>query len=61
MKKTALQERKKVVEQAIANEQLEGLTVSKESQKIAENYIVGTVSAKDAADMIRARYGRAVL
>jgi len=46
-----------MVKQAVANERLEGLKVSKESQKIADNYVVGKVSAKDAARKIRARYG----
>ncbi len=49
--------RKKVVQQAVANERLEGLAVSKESQKIADNYITGKASAQDAAKKIRARYG----
>ena len=49
--------RKDMVKQAVANERLEGLKVSKESQKIADNYVVGKVSAKDAARKIRARYG----
>lgn len=51
------QKRKKITKQAIANEKLEGLTVSRVSKKIAENYIVGKVSAKEAAAKIRARYG----
>jgi hypothetical protein len=54
---TPIQKRKKIVQQAIANERLEGLKVSKESQKIASNYIAGKVSAKEAAKKIRARYG----
>jgi hypothetical protein len=57
MKKTTPQERKMVVKQAIANEQLEGLSVSKEPQTIADNYIVGKASARHAANMIRVRYG----
>ena len=55
--KLPLQKRKKIVKQAIANERLEGLKVSKESQKIADNYIAGKVTAKEAAKKIRARYG----
>jgi hypothetical protein len=54
---TPAQKRKMIVKQAIANERLEGLTVSKESQKIADNYVVGKVTAKEAAKKIRARYG----
>lgn len=54
---TSIQKRQKVVNQAIANEKLEGLKVSPESKKIADNYITGKVSAKDAAAKIKARYG----
>jgi hypothetical protein len=54
---TPAQKRKEVVKQAIANERLEGLKVSKESQKIADNYVVGKMTAKEAAQKIRARYG----
>jgi len=49
--------RKKIVKQAIANERLEGLRVSKDSKKIADNYIVGKLTARQAAAKIRARYG----
>ena len=49
--------RRKVVKQAVANEKLEGLKVSTESRKIADNYVVGKASAKQAASRIRARYG----
>jgi len=52
-----VQKRKKIVKQAVANERLEGLKVSKESQKIANNYVTGKASAKQAAQKIRARYG----
>jgi hypothetical protein len=51
------QQRKKIVRRAVANERLEGLKVSSESQKIADNYIVGKASAKQVAEKIRARYG----
>jgi hypothetical protein len=51
------QKRKDIVKQAVANERLEGLKVSKESQKIADNYVVGKMTAKEAAKKIRARYG----
>lgn len=54
---TPAQKRQKTVEQAIANEKLEGLKVSTESRKIADNYVTGKVSAKDAAVKIKARYG----
>ena len=49
--------RTKNVSRAIANERLEGLKVSKESRKIADNYIAGKASAKQAASKIRMRYG----
>ena len=52
-----IQKRKKTVKQAIANERLEGLKVSRVSQKIADNYVVGKESAKQVAIKIRARYG----
>ena len=55
--KTADEKRKDIVKQAIANERLEGLKVSTESKKIADSYVVGKASAKQAADKIRARYG----
>ena len=54
---TSAQNREKVVKQAIANEKLEGLKVSREAQKIADNYVVGKASAKTVAAKIRARYG----
>jgi hypothetical protein len=57
MNSAIIKRRKNAVKQAVANEKLEGLEVSKKSQKIAENYVVGKASAKKAASMIRARYG----
>lgn len=50
-------EREFAVKQAIANEELEGLTVSKEAKQVASNYVAGKISAKQAARQIRARYG----
>ena len=55
---TPVQKRKKTVEQAVANEKLEGLVVSGESRKIADNYVAGKASAKEVAAKIRARYGK---
>lgn len=55
--KSSTQKREKVVKQAIANEKLEGLKVSRESKSIAATYIAGKASAKAAAAKIRARYG----
>ena len=52
-----IENRRKVVKQAVANEKLEGLKVSNESRKIADNYVVGKASAKQVATKIRARYG----
>ena len=54
---SSIKKRKNIVKQAIANEKLEGLQVSSEAQKIADNYVTGKVSAKSAAAKIRARYG----
>ena len=55
--KSASIKRQNTVKQAIANEKLEGLKVSRETRKIADNYIVGKASAKAVAAKIRARYG----
>jgi hypothetical protein len=49
--------RRKVVKQAIANEKLEGLVVSSETLKIADNYVVGKASVKAVASKIKERYG----
>jgi hypothetical protein len=54
---TPAQKRENIVKQAVANEKLEGLKVSREARKIADNYVAGKVSAKEAAAKIRARYG----
>ena len=56
MNKTILK-RTKTVTQAVANERLEGLKVSRESRRVADNYIVGKASAKQVATKIRERYG----
>lgn len=56
MNKATIQ-RKKVVTQAVANEKLEGLNVSRDSLAIADSYVTGKASAKSAAAKIRARYG----
>ena len=53
----AISKRSKIVKLAVANERLEGLRVSAESRKIADNYIVGKASAKQVALKIRERYG----
>lgn len=45
------------VERAVANERLEGLVVSEDARRIADSYVVGKASAREAAAKIRARYG----
>lgn len=52
----SIEQRKNIVKQAIANERLESLTVSKESLRIANDYISGKLSAKEMAAKIRAKY-----
>ena len=56
--KFSVKTRKNRIKQAIANERLEGLKVSRESKRIANNYVAGKASAKAAAAKIRARYGK---
>ena len=51
------EERKEKVKQALANERLEGLKVSKFAKKVSDDYIAGKVSAKEASRQIRQRYG----
>ena len=53
----SIKKRENTVRQAVANEKLEGLKVSVETRKIAENYVTGKASAKAVAAKIRARYG----
>jgi Antitoxin VbhA len=55
---STVKKRKKTVEQAVANEKLEGLVVSRETRKLADNYVAGKASAKAVAAKIRARYGK---
>ena len=54
---SSMKKRETTVNQAIANEKLEGLKVSRETRKIADDYVTGKASAKSAAAKIRARYG----
>ena len=49
--------RRKKVERAIANERLEGLSVSKTTRKVLDDYIVGKLSAEEAAEQVFSRYG----
>ena len=54
---SSIKTREKTVKQAIANEKLEGLKVSRDARRIADSYITGKASAKSVAAKIRARYG----
>ncbi|HUD07430.1 MAG TPA: antitoxin VbhA family protein [Candidatus Saccharimonadales bacterium] len=54
----SMKKRGNTVKQAIANEKLEGLKVSRKSRKIADNYVTGKATAKSVAAKIRARYGK---
>ena len=53
----AMEGRKEKVKQAIANERLEGLDISKAAKKTLDEYIAGEISAKEAAQQVYARYG----
>lgn len=52
-----MERRKEKVKQAIANEKLEGLNISKRTKKTLDEYIAGKISAKEAAEQVYARYG----
>lgn len=52
-----MEERRKKVEQAIANEKLEGLNVSFATRKVMDDYIAGKMTAAEAAEQVNARYG----
>ena len=49
--------RKEKVKQAVANENLEGLKISKKTEKTLDEYIAGKISAREAAQQVYARYG----
>lgn len=51
------EERKIAVDQAIANQRLEGGEVSAETRKVMDDYVAGKMSAKEAAEQVYARYG----
>ena len=51
------EERKIAVDQAIANQRLEGGEVSAETRKVMDDYVAGKISAKEAAEQVYARYG----
>ncbi len=52
-----MESRKEKVKQAIANEKLEGLNVSKSTKKTLDEYVAGKISAREAAEQVYARYG----
>ena len=49
--------RSQQVKQAVANQRLEGLVVSEDVKRIADNYVVGKASAQETAQKIRDRFG----
>ena len=49
--------RREKVKQAIANEKLEGLNISRNTKKTLDEYVAGKISAKEAAQQVYARYG----
>jgi len=51
------EQRKTAVEQAIANQRLEGGEVSPETRKVMDDYVAGKMTAKEAAEQVYARYG----
>ena len=51
------EERRIAVEQAIANQRLEGAEVSPETLKTMDDYIAGKITAEEAAERVYARYG----
>ena len=52
----AAKKRADIVKRAIANQGLEGLVVSAESRKIADQYIAGAITATAAAKKIKTFY-----
>jgi hypothetical protein len=55
--RTVISKKQKELNQAVANERLENLKVSKETLKLAGNYVSEKASLKDVSKQIRARYG----
>jgi hypothetical protein len=49
--------KKKALNQAVANEKIEGLKVSAETLTIAGKYVAEKASLKDVSKQIRSRYG----
>lgn len=52
-----METRREKVKQAIANEKLEGLSISENTKKTLDEYVVGKISAKEAAQQVYSRYG----
>lgn len=52
-----MNERQEKVNQAIANERLEGLEVSKDAREKLDDYVAGRISADEAAEQVFSRYG----
>lgn len=51
------EERKQKVQQAIANEELEGLTVPPETRKALDDYVSGKMTLEEASAQVYSRYG----
>ena len=50
-------DRKERVRQAIANERLEALSVSRATRRTLNDYATGKISAEEAAEQVFSRYG----
>lgn len=51
------EQRKTAVEQAIANQCLEGSEISPETHKVMDDYVAGKMTAEEAAEQVYSRYG----
>lgn len=51
------QERRKKVERAIANQRLEGLSISNYTRSVLDDYVSGKISAHEAAQRVYSHYG----
>ena len=54
---TSDKKRQKLVNQAIANERLEGLEISPFAKKASDSYVAGKIPLEEASRQIRQRYG----
>jgi hypothetical protein len=50
-------DREKAVKNSVANERLEGLKISAETERLNGEYIAGKLTADQMADKVFARYG----